>query len=253
MEWILITKGCFQVQVGSRSRELFAGEAAFVNRRQMHAAYPAAEGSELYAIVYNEALLKGMQDSTEAQYIRPLLAGEVRLPAFYGKDTEAAGALQACLESSLRAFLHKNPAFELLLKGGLLSALGVAFQLAEQMPLPKRAEHPDKGIHHLLVHLGSHFGQPITVEEAARMCCLTPNYFCFLFKKTTGKTLIEYLHMLRIHEASRLLQLRRYSVQEIADRVGFSNSTYFGRVFKELTGITPSQYMARFPLRGDIR
>ncbi|MNN77699.1 Bifunctional transcriptional activator/DNA repair enzyme AdaA [compost metagenome] len=99
----------------------------------------------------------------------------------------------------------------------------------------------------MLIYLGDHFREAVTVEEAAGICCLTPTYFCYLFKKTTGKTFIEYLHMLRIHEATRLLRLRRYSVQAVSDQVGFSNPTYFGRVFKSITGMTPSQYAARFP------
>lgn len=87
------------------------------------------------------------------------------------------------------------------------------------------------------------------MEEAARICCVTPNYFCHLFKKNTGKTLIEYVNMLRVHEASRLLQLRRYSIQEVAFRVGFTGLTYFGRIFKQHTSMTPSEYASHFQTR----
>lgn len=101
----------------------------------------------------------------------------------------------------------------------------------------------------MLIHLSNHFHEPLTVEEAARICCVTPNYFCHLFKKNTGKTLIEYVNMLRVHEACRLLQLRQYPVQEVAFRVGFSNLTYFGRIFKQNTSMTPSVYATRFKTR----
>ncbi|RAV05524.1 AraC family transcriptional regulator [Paenibacillus sp. YN15] len=247
MEWILVTKGSFQVQVGAQSKECCAGEVVWVNRNRIHAAYPADQGSELFAIVYNEAILRGGQDSAEARYIRPLLAEEIRLPAFYGKETQISGAIRSCLERVLQDFPRKGTAFELRVKGELFSALGQALQLAEQMPKPKQNGHSDKGIEQLLVHLGSHFREPITVEEASRMCCLTPTYFCFLFKKTTGKTLVEYLHILRVHEATHLLRLHRCSIQAVAEQTGFSSQTYFGRVFKEITGMTPSQYADRFP------
>lgn len=248
MEWILVTQGSFQVQVGAVSRELAAGEAAWINRRQMHAAYPTEQNSELYAVVFNEALLKGAHDSTEAQYIRPLLSEDVRLPAFYGKELLVTDSLQACLERIFHAFAHRTIAYELRIKGELLAALGLIYPYAEQIARSQqRAVHPENGIGALLVHLGGHFREPITVEQAARICCLTPNYFCHLFKKTTGKTLVEYVHMLRIHEATRLLQLRRDSIQGVAEQAGFSNPTYFGRVFKQITGVTPSEYMKRFP------
>lgn len=70
------------MQVGSLSRELCAGESALACGPRMHAAYPNEEGSELYAVVFNEALLHGIHDYTEVQYIRPLLAGELLLQAF---------------------------------------------------------------------------------------------------------------------------------------------------------------------------
>ena len=248
MEWILVTQGSFQVQVGAVSRELAAGEAAWVNRRQMHAAYPTEHGSELYAVVFNEALLKGAQDSTEAQYIRPLLSEDVRLLAFYRKELPVTASLQACLERIFHTFAHRSIAFELRIKGELLAALGLVYPSAEHIARPQqRTGHPENGIDAMLVHLGGLFLEPITVEQAARICCLTPNYFCHLFKKTTGKTLVEYVHMLRIHEATRLLQLRRDSIQGVAEQAGFSNPTYFGRVFKQITGVTPSEYMKRFP------
>lgn len=247
MEWILVTQGSFQVQVGAVSQELTAGEAAWINRRQMHAAYPTEQNSELYAVVFNEAVLKGAQDSTEAQYIRPLLSEDVRLPAFYRKEEPVTLPLHACLERIFHAFAHRTTAFELRVKGELLAALGLVYPSAEHIARPQQGTgRPENGIDALLVHLGGHFCEPITVEQAARICCLTPNYFCHLFKKTTGKTLVEYVHMLRIHEATRLLQLRRDSIQGVAEQAGFSNPTYFGRVFKQITGVTPSEYMKRF-------
>ncbi len=242
LEWIYITKGSFQVQIGSDSRQLHAGEAAWVNRRQMHSAHPMEHGSELYAIVYNEVLLKGVQDYTEVQYIQPLLGGEVSLPLFYDRDLPMSDMVRESLERLIMLHHEQSPGYELRFKGELLSLLGLAFQQTKQR---KRNQHIrlDTGIHPLLAHLSNHFHEPITIEQAARMCCVTPNYFCSLFKKTTGTTLIKYIHMLRVYEACRLLQLQRYSVQDVASQVGFSNLTYFGRVFKSFTGMSPRQYM----------
>lgn len=66
------------------------------------------------------------------------------------------------------------------------------------------------------------------------MVNLSPNHFCKVFKKITGKTLIEYLHLLRINEAEKMLVDTDASITEIAGNVGFSSITYFGRVFKKL-------------------
>lgn len=246
LEWILITKGSFRVQVGSNSRELVKGELAFVGQPQIHAAYPTEDGSELYAIVYNEALLNGMRDYTEIQHIRPLLSGEIRLPDFYSADEPVTRRIRGCIERIVHYYQNKSFGYELCIKGELFSSLGLAFPLAEDHPSSPKKEREKTGIQPLLIHLSNHFHEPLTVEEAARICCVTPNYFCHLFKRNTGKTLIEYVNMLRVHEACRLLQLHRHSIQEVAFRVGFSNLTYFGRMFKRITAMTPSDYVTHF-------
>src|SRR5262249_48423731 len=93
----------------------------------------------------------------------------------------------------------------------------------------------------LLHTLRERFQESISVDEAARMVNLSKAHFCKVFKQVTGKTLIEYIHLLRVQEAERLLLDTNYPVTEIADRVGFSNMTYFGRVFKKMRSTTPTE------------
>jgi len=66
-----------------------------------------------------------------------------------------------------------------------------------------------------------------------------------IFKKTTGKTPIEYLHDSRINEAKHLLQAGGLSIKEIALRVGLADQYYFSRLFHKKTGQSPSEYIAR--------
>ncbi|WP_019913229.1 helix-turn-helix domain-containing protein [Paenibacillus sp. HW567] len=250
LEWMVILKGSFRVQVGSASRTLHAGEAAFVNVRQIHAAFPEEEGSELYAVVFNEALLRNSSmDSTEARYIAPLLSGSRSLPEFYTLEMAATGEVRACIVGIVSSFRLKQQGYELLVKAGLLGVLGHAFQLADDSEARGRSSRPEGVIHPLLVHLSSRFTEALTVGEAAQICCISPNYLCYIFKKATGKTLVEYINMLRIHEAVTLLRSGEgYSVEQVGHRVGFSNSTYFGRVFRKFKGITPGEYARRMEL-----
>jgi len=64
---------------------------------------------------------------------------------------------------------------------------------------------------------------------------------CKVFKRVTGKTLIEYTHHLRINEAERLLLENDDPISEIAEQVGFGSMTYFGRVFKRIKNMSPSE------------
>lgn len=71
---------------------------------------------------------------------------------------------------------------------------------------------------------------------------MTPTYFCHVFKRSTGRTLTEYVNMLRVQEAEALLRGGRHTVQEIARMVGYSDAGYFARVFRTCKGISPGRY-----------
>ncbi len=66
------------------------------------------------------------------------------------------------------------------------------------------------------------------------------------FKAATGSSLIEYLQNLRIEEAKRLLESGSLAVEEISAEVGYSDASFFRRLFKRLTGLSPSQYRRMF-------
>ncbi len=92
----------------------------------------------------------------------------------------------------------------------------------------------------------NHFQEPaFSLED-----CLSQNGYCTdhmrrLFCDQVGKTPHEYLVSLRIKTAKRLLASRsisNYSVSEIAAMVGFQDASYFSRIFKKHTGISPGEY-----------
>ncbi len=66
------------------------------------------------------------------------------------------------------------------------------------------------------------------------------------FKAATGNTLITYLQNLRVEEAKRLLEAGQMPVDEISEEAGYSDTSFFRRVFKRLTGLTPSHYRRLF-------
>ena len=66
------------------------------------------------------------------------------------------------------------------------------------------------------------------------------------FKAATGATVIDYLQNLRVEEAKRRLEAGRRPVDEISVDVGYEDPSFFRRVFKRCTGLTPTQYRCLF-------
>lgn len=86
------------------------------------------------------------------------------------------------------------------------------------------------------------FSRNLTLEEVADCVHLNPAYFSSIFKQSTGSSFKEYLNMVRIEESKRLLANTDYSIIDIAVAAGFEDQSYFSRVFKKYTGLTPKQY-----------
>jgi AraC-like DNA-binding protein len=69
-------------------------------------------------------------------------------------------------------------------------------------------------------------------------------YFCKVFKKATGLTFTEYLSKVRVLKAQTLLENPHARVAEVAFAAGFQSLTHFNRIFRKLTGHSPTAYRA---------
>lgn len=91
-------------------------------------------------------------------------------------------------------------------------------------------------------YISKNFVQNLTLDQVAEHVHLNPAYFSTLFKQSTGSSFKEYLNMVRIEESKRLLANTDYSIIDIALATGFEDQSYFSKVFKKYTGLTPKQY-----------
>lgn len=103
-----------------------------------------------------------------------------------------------------------------------------------------RTSHPE--VNKILDYIDQHYDQDITVKSLSQYVMMGENYVSALFKKKMGKTLIHYLHEVRIARARAYLEETDLPVNEIGARVGFVNDNYFIKIFKRIVGLTPSQY-----------
>ncbi|WP_339269393.1 response regulator [Paenibacillus sp. FSL W8-0187] len=108
-------------------------------------------------------------------------------------------------------------------------------------PSPREiTSHPE--VQKILQYIHEHYEQDITVKSMSGYVMMGENYVSALFKKKTGRTLIHYLHQVRVDKAIAYLLQTDLPVHEISLRVGFVNDNYFIKIFKRLTGFTPSKY-----------
>ena len=93
-----------------------------------------------------------------------------------------------------------------------------------------------------IIYMNQHLEENLSLEEVAGVVGLSPTYFSRLFSHDMKMTYIEYLTKIRIEESKKFLVDTKESISDIAIRLGFSDQSYFSKVFKKVEGMTPGKY-----------
>ncbi len=91
-------------------------------------------------------------------------------------------------------------------------------------------------------YINEHYMEQIRLDDIADLVHLNPAYFSTLFKKETSLNFSDYVINLRLDAAKELLKSTNSSMEEIAEKIGYSETKYFSKLFSKVVGIKPSEY-----------
>lgn len=120
---------------------------------------------------------------------------------------------------------------------------------------PEEAEPFDrnavsKSVKRIIRFVEEHYAGDLSLDQVADHISLHPNYISSLFRKETGLTFVQYLHLYRIRKAKDvMLRQTDLSFHEISERVGYENVRHFFSVFKKYAGVTPGEYRELYKRR----
>ncbi len=125
------------------------------------------------------------------------------------------------------------------------SMLSVFYSLLSFFPAPKNDSRPDPVSLALAYIKINYKNEDLRISDISSFSGVTQNHLCKLFKKATGKSIMETLLDVRLSEAAVLLQNTDISVGEIAYSVGFSDPKHFSQMFKKKYQSTPGNYRSK--------
>ncbi|MEK5038218.1 helix-turn-helix transcriptional regulator [Sporosarcina sp. FSL K6-3457] len=102
--------------------------------------------------------------------------------------------------------------------------------------------HYSKITQEVITYIMTYYNKRIDINELAALNFTHPSHLSRKFKQETNLTITAYQQQIRMHQAKHLLKNESLPIEEIAWTVGYEDSSYFSRVFKQETGYTPSQY-----------
>jgi YesN/AraC family two-component response regulator len=101
----------------------------------------------------------------------------------------------------------------------------------------------DKDLSEKVLHLlEQKYNQPLTLTEIADELHVDKFYLCRKYKEDRGVTVMDDLNRIRITKAKRFLRYGSTSTKQVGKMCGFDSPSYFGKRFREATGITPAEY-----------
>ena len=244
LEAALVTEGQSLVTIGNEAFHIKEGEGFFVNSGILHAC--AAEDSascRFHSLVFSSRLVGSGPESVYYQkYVLPVLrckglAGLHLIPSGWQKD--ALGSIEEAWESAVA----ETEDFELKVRDELSKFLALLSRhLPDNSLKSPWASKDEERIKKMLQFIGSEYARDIRAEDIAGAAFVSESEALRCFRKTIGKTPIQFLKEYRLDKASELLLSSSSSVSDIAYSTGFQDVSYFIKSFKERKGSTPKAF-----------
>lgn len=195
---------------------VMAGQVRLENNAESHAVEPVYKMTDLNR-VFSQS--KAMQEAYQ------------RLPVMTYKKVVAT----AKIIETICQYMVKSPGEQLMKELTVINEMA-----ASDKPLP--ANPTEDLIKPALAYIEQHYDKKCTVNALAHRCNISESYFSRLFCKQMGKSVPQYVCHVRVNKAKVLLLNSRSTIGEIAGACGFEDASYFIKVFKRETGVTPAVF-----------
>ena len=239
-ELLRMRRGALQLYVDNALLEVQPGDLVVLGEGALHGG--DAENGEYECIVLDPyALLMHIEPCKQA--MKRILGRTIHLKN--GAISTDPGFAED-LERLFRIVKSGVQGDEMSIVGALYGVFGRLSQHArEAVEVPaSRAGVKAEQLKPALEYIEKNYGGSVTLEALARETGLSPKYFCRCFRAVTHRSPIDYLNHYRIECASFLLTSSDMTIAEIAQRCGYSDSSFFIKQFRRYKGTTPKKYRA---------
>ena len=125
---------------------------------------------------------------------------------------------------------------------------GIVYQLMARFlkDAQPKAEINDDRIQKVLSYIRKNIYKTIDIDSLAAISCLSKDHFIRLFRKEVNNTPLQYINQKKIEKAQLILITDSMPIKNISYLLSYEDHSYFNRLFKKLTGVTPQQYRDRY-------
>ena len=231
IELLYILEGECDVTTNSVKVHASPGDIAVVNSNMVHIVEATTDLVKYYCLIVDVSFLKGFGINTEHIYFERRIRDEHTSKLFL---------------ESVKVYKSSGEYRPLDLKLALLSlALDLLKNHSDESYLSENASSPkNETVKKAIEYMKIHYAKPLSVEELANNLGFTKYYLCHIFSEITGSTVINHLNYIRCKNARKLILSGKCNITEAAERSGFTNMSYFAKIYKKVIGELPSETKA---------
>ena len=158
----------------------------------------------------------------------------------YAQTAIKLGVLRFLLKPSKMEEIHEA------LNAAILKLSGVPMQSeANNVNMAEEEAEGNFIFSRALNYINEHYAEKLSLQQVADYLYISTWHLCRVLKKGTNNNFVDILNSIRIEHAKKLLEETSLKVYEISQKVGYSDITYFSKIFRSLTGLAPKQYRER--------
>ena len=240
IELIYVRSGSCSLSITDHSFTAHAGDLAVCESGVIHYSDSHGMDNSLDFIIFDTSILGQLFQNPGFTF--PLVTKE-QLES-YGLTAR----LEALIRTVSSELTDKAPFYQDVVTSSIQTSWALLRRFhpradADQLPDGRRSRMLSE-LQELLAYIDVHYADNISLEYAAGRMNFSPSHFSKTFKKLMGINFVTYLNMVRVEQAAQELRHTEKKFTDVALSCGFNNIRTFNRVFKEITGCTPSEFLA---------
>lgn len=247
IEIILVLEGWLDIEIENEPFRFSAGEIAVINPRCLHVCPNFERTTKLYCLMADMDIFRSRYvDTSDERYINPLVEGKVSFRTKIEDDESLRELIRKCY----MIFSKEEKAYQLQVKSCLFALIYKLFRDYEYENIndPRKRFVPvaRERVNAILSYVDDHYAEKIRLEDLVDVVHINKFYICKIFQQCTGKTLLNYINIVRVQKAVEKLITSNDPVTDIAFSVGFQDINYFSRIFKRVMGVSPTEIRKRY-------
>jgi AraC-like DNA-binding protein len=244
MEIVEIQRGTVRFRIGAEIIELSGGDFLYIPAGSVFSAEAVSGEGSLRGIIFDKEIIESNMENYEEELLYMFYVQSENRVKMFGASHPASLILKRCMREAYDEYLSKDVCYKLPIRANiyLMMTSLLRYYCGSKNELDRMIYHNVMRLRPIISYISEHYKEKIYIETMSEMITVSPDYFTKMFKDSIGKTPIDYINALRINRAMQMLATTDTSVNDISDELGFSNSNYFHKIFKQYMETSPAAY-----------